>query len=55
MEFVRVSQNAWGQTEVLGAAWDPLWVFAAAGAAIVLVHALAKAMQRKGAGKVADT
>jgi len=46
MELVRVSTNAWGQSEVLGAAWDPFWVFVAAGAAFVVVHALAMAIKQ---------
>lgn len=40
MELVREAQSVWGQTELVGASWEPLWVFVAAGLALVLIHAL---------------
>ena len=42
IEWVRVTRSVYGQTELAGASWDPLLLFAAAGIAIVILHALYK-------------
>ncbi|HEM46110.1 MAG TPA: hypothetical protein ENO23_03600 [Alphaproteobacteria bacterium] len=47
MELVRISRNAWGQTELLGASWEPLWLFVAAGIAAIVLHALFVAATRR--------
>lgn len=44
MEWVRVSRSVYGQTEVAGASWDPLYLFVLAGIAVVVLHALYKAI-----------
>ncbi len=51
MEFVRISRNAWGQSELLGASWEPLWLFVAAGLAAIVVHALFVAVASRRANK----
>lgn len=43
IEWVRVSRGVYGQSELVGAAWDPLTLFVAAGLAFVVLHALYKA------------
>ncbi|HSR71412.1 MAG TPA: hypothetical protein VLL72_03425 [Kiloniellales bacterium] len=40
MELFRVNRDPYGQETLAGLSWDLLWVFVAAGLAIVLVHAL---------------
>jgi hypothetical protein len=42
MEWVRVTRSVYGQTELAGAAWDPLYLFVAAGIAIIVLHAFYK-------------
>jgi hypothetical protein len=44
MELLRYARSVWGQQTLIGASWDPLWVFVAAGAAFIVVHALYKAV-----------
>lgn len=44
MELFRVTHNAWGQSLLVGVAWDVLWVFMGAAAAVIVVHALYKAL-----------
>lgn len=44
MEWVRVSRSVYGQAEVAGASWDPLYLFVLAGIAVVVLHALYKAV-----------
>ncbi len=44
MELLRTSRNPWGQEVLLGASWELLWVFVAAGALIIVAHALFKAL-----------
>jgi hypothetical protein len=41
MEFVRMSQGIYGQSTIVGAAWDVLPWFAVLGAAIIVLHILA--------------
>lgn len=43
MEWIRVSRGVYGQSEFVGASWDPLYVFVLAGVAFVILHALYKA------------
>ena len=55
MELLRYVRSVWGQQTLIGASWDPLWVFVAAGAAFIVVHALYKAFagaKRPGAASV---
>lgn len=40
MEIFRVSRSVYGQETLQGMSWDLLWVFFAAGLAIIVVHAL---------------
>lgn len=44
MNLLRTSQNAWGQEVLVGASFDILPLFVAAGLAIILGHALFKAL-----------
>ena len=44
MEWVRVNRSVYGQDELAGASWDPLYLFVLAGIAIVVLHALYKAL-----------
>ncbi|MDP2621440.1 MAG: hypothetical protein Q8P46_14930 [Hyphomicrobiales bacterium] len=46
MEWVRVSRGVYSQSELVGAAWDPLYLFVLAGVAFVILHALYKAFLR---------
>lgn len=39
MEWVRVEQSPWGQTQLIGLSWDWLWVAVAAGALAIVAHA----------------
>ena len=47
LEWVRMSRGVYGQTELVGASWDPLVLFAAAGLAFVVIHALYKALAKR--------
>jgi len=40
MEFFRTAANPWGQSVLLGIAWDLMWVAIIAGLAFVVVHAI---------------
>ena len=40
MDFLRYKSDAWGQRVLEGASWDLLWVFAAAGLAFIVFHAI---------------
>jgi hypothetical protein len=42
MEWVRITRSVYGQTELAGASWDPLYLFIAAGVAMAVLHALYK-------------
>jgi hypothetical protein len=44
MEWVRVTRSVYGQAEVAGASWDPLYLFVLAGIGFVVLHALYKAI-----------
>lgn len=39
MELVRISRNVYGQETLEGMSWDLIWVFVAAGAAFIVLHA----------------
>ncbi len=43
MELLRVARNPWGQEILVGASWELLWLFVAAGVLFMLGHALYKA------------
>lgn len=43
MELFRVSSDAYGREVLQGMSWDLLWVFAGAGAVLIVVHALYRA------------
>lgn len=38
MDLFRVSRNAWGQEVLIGASWDLLWLFVAAGVVFIVAH-----------------
>jgi len=40
VELFRVSRDAYGREVLQGLSWDLIWVFVAAGAALIVVHAL---------------
>ena len=40
MELFRVSRDAYGREVLQGLSWDLIWVFFAAGVALIVVHAL---------------
>ena len=44
MNLLRTDTNPWGQEVLLGVSWDLLPVFVAAGLAIIVAHALFKAL-----------
>lgn len=56
MEFFRVSRNAWGQEVLIGASWDPLWLFVAAGVLFIIVHMIYMRFRadRKGASSTEE-
>jgi formate dehydrogenase subunit gamma len=43
VELFRVSSDAYGREVLQGLSWDLLWVFAGAGALLIVVHALYRA------------
>jgi hypothetical protein len=43
MEWVRVARSVYGQTELVGASWDPLILFVGVGLAVIVIHAIYKA------------
>jgi hypothetical protein len=43
VELFRVSSDAYGREVLQGMSWDLLWVFAGAGVALIVVHALYRA------------
>ena len=43
MELLRISRDAYGREVLQGMSWDLIWVFVAAGAALIVVHALYRA------------
>jgi hypothetical protein len=40
----RYATSVYGQTVLVGASWQQLWWFVGAGAAFIVVHAVAKAV-----------
>ncbi len=48
MEVFRYTSNAWGQRVLEGMSWDLLWIFAGAGLAFILFHAIYTARKLKG-------
>jgi hypothetical protein len=44
MELLRTDTSPWGQEVLLGVSWDLLPVFVGAGALLIVVHALFKAL-----------
>ena len=44
MELLRTDVSPWGQEVLLGISWDLLPVFAGAGALLIVVHVLFKAL-----------
>jgi hypothetical protein len=42
----RYATSVYGQTVLVGASWELLWWFVAAGAAFIVVHAAVKALGR---------
>lgn len=49
MEIFRYTSNAWGQRMLEGMSWDLLWLFAGAGLAFIVFHALYTARKSKDA------
>jgi hypothetical protein len=46
----RYATSVYGQTVLVGASWDLLWWFVAAGAAFIVVHGAVKMLGRSRAG-----
>jgi hypothetical protein len=42
----RYATSVYGQTVLLGASWDLIWWFIAAGGAFIVLHAAVKALAR---------
>ena len=40
MELFRISRDAYGREVLQGLSWDLIWLFFAAGVALIVVHAL---------------
>jgi hypothetical protein len=40
VDLLRVSRDAYGREVLQGMSWDLLWVFVAAGVALIVLHAL---------------
>ncbi|MGD2168411.1 MAG: hypothetical protein PVF63_09900 [Gammaproteobacteria bacterium] len=51
MEILRFGRDVYGRETLEGASWDLLWVFAAVGAAIIVVHLLYRWFLAPTAGK----
>ena len=50
MEWFRWERNPWGQEILIGLSWDLIWVAVAAGALLIVVHALLYYWRWRGAG-----
>ncbi|MBI3058816.1 MAG: cytochrome b/b6 domain-containing protein, partial [Deltaproteobacteria bacterium] len=50
MEWFRWERNPWGQEILIGLSWDLVWVAVAAGALLVVAHALLYLWRWRGAG-----
>jgi len=44
VELFRVTSDAYGREALQGLSWDLLWVFAGAGVALIVAHALYRAL-----------
>jgi len=44
MELFRYANSVYGQSVLVGASWDLIWWCAGAGAALIIVHAVTKAL-----------
>ena len=53
MEFLEYKSNAWGQRVLEGVSWDVIWLFVAAGAAVIAIHSVYVVWRRKVAAKSA--
>ena len=51
MEFLEYKSNAWGQRVLEGVSWDVIWLFVAAGAAVIVIHCAYVVWRRKVAAK----
>jgi hypothetical protein len=40
VELFRISRDAYGREVLQGLSWDLIWVFFAAGVALIVIHAL---------------
>jgi hypothetical protein len=47
MEFLRYSQDVFGQRMLVGMNWDTLWLPVAAAAGVILVHLVVRAVRRR--------
>ena len=57
MEWFRWERNPWGQEILIGLSWDLIWVAVAAGALLILAHALLYSWRWRGAdgGTISET
>ena len=57
MEWFRWERNPWGQEILIGLSWDLIWVAVAAGALLIVAHALLYSWRwrRAGAGTISET
>jgi hypothetical protein len=53
-ELLRYSRSVYGQQVLVGASWDLLWLFVAAGAAVIVLHATYKLLMRSRAAQARD-
>jgi formate dehydrogenase subunit gamma len=44
VDLLRISRDAYGREVLQGISWDLLWVFVGAGLALIVVHALYRAL-----------
>ena len=57
MEWFRWERNPWGQEILIGLSWDLIWVAVAAGALLIVAHALLYSWRWRGAdaGTISET
>ncbi|WP_159587536.1 hypothetical protein [Chelativorans xinjiangense] len=48
MEFLRHTQDAFGQRMLVGVNWDILWLPVAAAAAVIILHLVIRTLRRMG-------
>ncbi|WP_163271000.1 hypothetical protein [Chelativorans alearense] len=48
MEFLRYTQDAFGQRMLVGVNWDILWLPVAAAAAVIVLHLVIRTLRRAG-------